>query len=248
VIGGKCEANCATEMADPTAVQMISVATGTTAVLESRAKLTHVRYGHTATRLTEELGAAVLVAGGRDPVTNEPVKQAELFKPLAEAFSMQFTAEMRYPRWGHQAVRLPDGSVLFVGGLTRQLNTTTMQLETVVADRMELFSPLDATFVDVGPLPPTAGRLGMSATVLPDGRVLITGGQITVGGPAVDSAFIANLDPVNGEVRVVPTDRLAVPRMNHQATPLCDGTVLISGGVDGQASYERYNPVAIGRR
>jgi hypothetical protein len=36
--------------------------------------------------------------------------------------------------------------------------------------------------------------------------------------------------------------------MNHQATPLCDGTVLISGGVDGQAPYERYNPVAIGRR
>jgi hypothetical protein len=88
----------------------------------------------------------------------------------------------------------------------------------------------------------------MSATVLPDGRVLITGGRITPDGPPVDSAFIVRLDPFDGSVDTVATDRLAVPRSGHQATLLCDGTVLIAGGTNGQASFERYNPPALGRR
>jgi hypothetical protein len=117
-----------------------------------------------------------------------------------------------------------------------------------VVDKLELFSPLDASFLDVGTLRQTAGRLGMTATALPDGRVLLTGGQIAIDGPPVNSAFIAQLDPVDGTVRVVATDPLAVPRMGHQATLLCDGTVLVSGGTVGQAAYERYNPPPLGRR
>jgi hypothetical protein len=252
VIGGRCAQSCVTDMADSRSVQEISVTTGTTAVSQSRAQLTYQRYGHTATRLTDELGAAVLVAGGRDPTsaTDKPVGQAELFKPLAESFSdpLTFTATMKVPRWDHQAVRLPDGSVLFIGGLTVVMNPTTMQLETKVVDTLELFSPLDATFLSVGMLPQTAGRVGVSATVLPDGRVLITGGRITIDGPPVDTAFIARLDPLDGTVDVVATDRLAVPRSGHQATLLCDGTVLVSGGTMGQAAFERYNPPALGRR
>jgi hypothetical protein len=252
VIGGRCvtqdmNGDCVAEAAFPSRVQVLSVSTGTTAVTEfnkATARLAHIRYGHTSTRLTDELGAAVLVAGGRDPRTDVPVKQAELFKPLAEEFSPQFTAQMLVERWDHQAVRLPDGSVLFIGGLW----IDPMDGKTKVVNKLELFSPLDATFLDVGELPATAGHIGMSATVLPDGRVLITGGKIDVGGDPVNSAFIARLDPLDGTVDVVATDRLAVPRTNHQATLLCDGTVLIAGGTVGQASFERYNPPAFGRR
>ncbi|HEX5060584.1 MAG TPA: hypothetical protein VFV99_14550 [Kofleriaceae bacterium] len=232
-------------------VAQVSVDTGTTAITALRAQLKYPRYSHTATRLTDELGAAVLVAGGLD-ANGKPIKEAELYKPLFDNFSDQFTAQMIVPRWNHQVARLPDGSVLFIGGLT--INPMTGQTE--IADQLELFSPLDGRFISVGLLSekaPTAGRIGMSATVLPDGRVLITGGAITVDadgkpGPPVDTAFIASLDPLDGQLRVVATDNLAVPRMNHQATPLCDGTVLISGGTVGQATYERYNPAAIGRR
>src|SRR5690606_22243531 len=134
-------------------------------------KLKYPRYGHTATRLTDELGAAVLVAGGRDD-TGAPVGHAELYKPLTERFSEQFTAQMLVPRWGHQAVRLPDGSVLFIGGLTIDPQDPD---NVKVVEKLEVFSPLDATFIDAGDLPPTAGLVGMSATVLPDGRVLIAG-------------------------------------------------------------------------
>lgn len=244
VIGGRCAIDCKTpdvdDGVDPKSVQEISVTTGTTAVSVVRdAVLAHPRYGHTATRLTDELGAAVLVAGGLDLTTGMPVAEAELYKPLAEKFSEQFVAQMLVPRSQHQAVRLPDGSVLFIGGIDAAGDPTT---------QLELFSPLDATFTDAGQLPDTAGLIGMSATVLPDGRVLIAGGQLTVGGPPVDSAFIARLDPFDGTVDVVATDRLAVPRSGHQATLLCDGTVLIAGGTNGQASFERYNPPALGRR
>jgi hypothetical protein len=229
-------------------VAEVSVDTGTTAVGLLRAKLAHPRYAHTATRLTDELGAAVLVAGGLDAAA-KPIAQAELFKPLAEDFSSQFTAQMIVPRWQHQAVRLPDGSVLFIGGLT--INPVTQQPE--VVDQLELFSPLDGRFIAVGTLSaeaPTAGRIGMSATVLPDGRILLTGGKRTnmIDAQPVNNAFIARLDPLDGTVDIVATDPLKVPRTNHQATLLCDGTVLISGGVNGQASYERYNPPALGRR
>jgi len=104
------------------------------------------------------------------------------------------------------------------------------------------------------------GRIGMSATVLPDGRVLITGGKLMLDpvptaedpdpppAPAVADAFIVSLDPLDGTVDVVRTDPLTVPRSGHQATLLCDGTVLISGGTPAQESFERYNPVAAGRR
>jgi len=257
VIGGLTPANASSIPPAPASasglVAEISVATGTTAVSLLRdAVLATPRYAHTATRLTNELGAAVLVAGGLDNF-GEPIKAAELFKPLAADgrgdFSDQFGATMIVPRWQHQAARLPDGSVLFIGGLTKRINPSTMQPETVEVDQLELFSPLDGRFIAVGTLPETAGRIGMSATVLPDGRVLLTGGKLTGGGLPIDSAFIARLDPLDGTVDVVPTDRLAVPRSGHQATLLCDGTVLVSGGVaTGGATFERYNPVAAGRR
>ena len=107
---------------------------------------------------------------------------------------------------------------------------------------------VDGGFESVGELPLTAGRLDMSVTTLPDGRVLIAGGRTEISGPPVATAFIARLDPLDGSVDVVPTDRLAVPRANHQAADLCDGTILITGGAPGRPVAERYNPSPTGRR
>ncbi|HEY5925664.1 MAG TPA: hypothetical protein VIV11_28455 [Kofleriaceae bacterium] len=225
----------------------ISVETGPTAIIQEDATLTYPRYAHTATRLTDDFGAAVLVAGGLDNA-GKPVAQAELFKSLANDFSTQFTAQMIVPRWQHQAVRFPDGSVLFYGGLTKRINPVTMAEETVVVDELELYSPLDGRFLPAGTLRANHPRIGMSATTLPDGRVLITGGQITIDGPPIDSSFFAVLDPKGGTVRVINTDPLATPRSGHQATALCDGTILVAGGSLDPAPFERYNPVAAGRR
>jgi hypothetical protein len=242
VIGGKQAPGSSSEISR---AYTITVTTGTTALIPVGSLLNQVRYEHSATRLSDEIGAPVLVAGGLDPTTDKPVAQAELFKPLADAFTTSTSLQMLTPRWNHRAVRLPDGSVLFIGGLGI-VDQMSGKIGTI--SEMERFSPLDGKFVDAGPLPATAGRIGMTATVLPDGRVLLTGGRNEIGGPPLNNAFIARLDPVNGNVDVVATDRLGVPRADHQATLLCDGTVLISGGTTTSESLERYNPPSAGRR
>lgn len=204
-----------------------------------KAVLAHPRTGHTATRLGDDLGAPVLIAGGTDR-TGAPVAVAELFKPLREELSNPtvFAPSMLIPRSHHQAVRMPDGSVLLIGGIDAGNNGVRT---------LEVFT-LDAGFRSAGDLPETAGIIDFTATPLPDGRVLIVGGRSEPGGPPTATAFIARLDPLDGSVDVVPTDRLAIPRATHQAAVLCDGTILITGGTDGPFVAERYNPSPAGRR
>ena len=222
-------------------VDDVSISNGIATVRLLRAMLDHPRYAHSATRIGDDLGAAVLVAGGFD-LTGMPVKTAELYKPLNESFSKTFTSStMVVPRAHHQAVLMPDGSVLIIGG------TTSDAAGTPGVGTLELFS-LDAGFVDAGELPTNAGLVDVNATPLPDGRVLLSGGRRTVGGPALDTAFIVSLDPVNGSVNVVATDHMSMPRAGHQATLLCDGTVLVTGGTTSPSTAERYNPPALGRR
>ena len=235
VIGGL---DAATDMPSEKVAE-VTVSNGTPVVNLLRAMLARPRYGHTATRLADDVGASVLVAGGLD-AADMPIGQAELYKPLSESFSdpLTFNRSMVVARSQHQAVRLPDGSVLFVGGI--DVNGSPI-------DKLELFS-LDAGFRDVGTLPPNAGRIDFTATVLPDGRVLLTGGRMTIGGAPTNNAFIASLDQLDGTVDIVPTDRLDFARAGHHATMLCDGTVLISGGTPEQLVYERYNPPSNGRR
>jgi RHS repeat-associated protein len=82
---------------------------------------------------------------------------------------------------------------------------------------------------------------GQSATLLPDGRWLLLGGQ--EGDGPTDTAQLK--DMVTGESVTLPT-RLNVPRSGHTATLLPDGTVLIFGGVGPSGTVvreaERFDP------
>lgn len=202
-----------------------------------RAKLQLPRYGHTLTRLSDDLGAPVLIAGGRDPSGN-PVATSELYRPLFEEVAplSEFGEAIAVPRWDHSAVRLPDGSVLVVGG--RNAGGPVASLEVFTRE---------AGFRVQGFLPLGTGLTEASVTPLPDGRVLIAGGRDARGIP-VDSAVIVRIDPFGGSINLVNTDRLAVPRAGHQATLLCDGTVLLVGGTTEPETAERYNPPSTGRR
>ena len=104
-------------------------------------------------------------------------------------------------------------------------------------------------FVDaMTKLPANAGVVDFTATTLPDGRVLITGGRTTPGGPPVATAFILQINTNTAGIDIVATDHLTVPRAGHAATLMCDGTVLISGGTADPQPAERYNPIATSRR
>jgi hypothetical protein len=232
-IGGKPPGMAVSKDVDEIAIQ-----SGTAVVRQLRAQLTTERQLHTATRLGDDVGAAVLVAGGLNEA-GLPIEDAELFKPLSENFSPTFVAKMKIPRYGHKGVRMPDGSVLIIGGLDASGNAIST---------IERFT-LDGGFATVGDLPPNAGRVDFAATTLPDGRVLITGGRRSPLLAPVDASFIARLDPIDGSVDIVGTDHLSVPRAGHQATLLCDGTVFVAGGTTVPSDpAERYNPPSTGRR
>jgi hypothetical protein len=92
----------------------------------------------------------------------------------------------------------------------------------------EIFDPATASFVP-GPtmLEPRASG---TATLLPDGRVLLAGGYPGEGTSPVASAEV--FDPATG--RFSATAPMTTPRAIHTATLLDDGRVLLSGGIDGE--------------
>jgi len=242
VIGGAPPGLVATGIVD-----QITLSQGLTPEVTSlpRAVLAHSRIDHTATRLGNDSGAKVLIAGGTDE-TGAPVGVAELFRPLTGdlAAPATFAPMMVVPRSKHHAVLAPDGSVLVIGGVQPDGMGGFKGVT-----QIEQFS-FDTGFVEVANIDAASGFVDFTTTTLPDGRILVIGGLNKPGVPAsaVATAFIIEQHPVSGGITVSTADSLAIPRAGHQATVLCDGTVLVTGGTGNSSPAERYNPIADGRR
>jgi hypothetical protein len=92
------------------------------------------------------------------------------------------------------------------------------------------------TFIPAGEM--TKVRSAHTATLLTDGRVLVTGGSTS--GVVLSAAEI--YDPATGVFTT--TGDLNAGRVHHTATLLSDGTVLVAGGLGGGilGSAELYDP------
>jgi hypothetical protein len=94
------------------------------------------------------------------------------------------------------------------------------------------------TFTATGNM--TTPRVWHTATLLPDGHVLIAGGVAATGGQNGNLASAELFDPLTGAFS--PTGNLTVARSQHTATLLANGKVLIAGGGNTPVSAELYDP------
>lgn len=186
-------------------------------------KLPNARTAHTATLLKN---GKILVVGGRDDVNSV------LYDLSSDSWSNVPTA---FNSYYHAATLLPNGKVLVTGGSANATNSYQSALTTA-----RLFDPAANSWSSAAPM--TTARINHSATILPNGKVLVAGGEnagsklgsVEIYDPATDSWS-------NGT-------NMPGPRFGAAAILLpTNNRVLVSGGHDGTNylnSALLYDPLA----
>ncbi len=237
------------------------------------------RGGHTAVLLVN--GKVLIVGGTYGPAI---FARAELFDPATGKFSLtgEYAVDP-FCDFCSPAVPLVDGSVLYaqqtkaqiydpasgmfnITGATSHCLTGAASLiggkilfaggecdEESRSARAELYDAATHTFAATGNM--NFSRVWHTLTLLPDGTVLVAGGETDGCSAGVQCVFAGSVadaelyDPATGVF--VATGPMTAPRETHTATLLKDGRVLIAGGTSyggigiffgSTASAELYNP------
>ena len=170
--------------------------------------LTIGRQFHTATLLPN---GKVLVAGGND--SNRSFKSAELYDQATGTWNR--TADLNTDRNTHTATLLQNGKVLVAGGFS----CGPPPQSCFGLNGAELYDPATGTWTGTGNL--NRIRDGHTATLLPNGKVLVVSGD--------ENGNSAELyDPNTGTWS--NTGSLNTGRFQHTATLLQNGKVLVAGG------------------
>jgi hypothetical protein len=188
------------------------------------------RQGHTATLLQN---GTVLICGGSGGYNGTVLASTELYDPATGTFSP--TGNMTTRRSGHTATGLPDGRVLIAGG------QSNIAYSFEVLHSAEVYDPSTGTFAATGDM--KKERLGHSAALLADGRVLIVGGDGFVeGNLLISSAEV--YDPRTATFTA--TGNTNTGRFGASAALLPNGKVLVAGGHNGDdgpiLKIESYDP------
>ena len=195
------------------------------------------RAGLTLTRLRD--GRVVAVGGSDEPF-------AEVFDPGTEAWRP--TRPARSGRHGHTTTLLRDGTLLVVGGYAKMpVTAAASYFYRLSLDRVERWNPADGAWT---PGPPLArSRIHHTATLLPDGRVLVVGGEhkrapgqaLTVASAELFEEPAGPRPPLRARPDPPPPDAvlpgrwlalkpLLQARAGHTVTRLPDGRFLLVGG------------------
>jgi YVTN family beta-propeller protein len=197
------------------------------------AHMTSPRYRHTATPSAGD--SRILIAGGRD-ASGATLKTAELYDGAKVVFTK--TTDMKVARYGHTATLLPATNKVLIAGGCCKSNGEALE-------SAELYDFETGAFRAAGSM--KLARIDATATLLPDGRVLIAGGAKTPSKPGAisDSLREAEIyDPATG--KFAATGELNNARQAATAARLNDGQVLIAGGWrvgdDPSRTAELYTP------
>ena len=200
----------------PTATQAATITpTAAPSATSSAGQMTHAHSTHTATALAD---GRVLLAGGYDG--SGTTDSADLYDPRTGTFAA--TGPMTAARGFSTATRLSDGRALVAGGTPSSWDQSGPELAST-----ELYDPRTGTFSATGSM--TSPRDAHTATLLSDGRVLITGGDDRFRHPVASAELY---DPKAGTFS--PTGSMKATRSFHVATLLADGRVAGHRGQPGR--------------
>jgi N-acetylneuraminic acid mutarotase len=195
------------------------------------ASLIHKRSGFNAVLLKS---GKVLVAGG--VVQSQTVSAAELYDPASNTWLPAGT--LLTGRMGASATLLGNGEVLLAGGQTVQSGPPQNTANA------ELYDPVYNTWRAMPPMP--FPRSGHTATLLPNGLVLLTGGDCAPSSGALDSSTLLFDWRLGTWIRSAD---LSLARLNHTAVLLGNGDVMVAGGMNpvttlSIAGVEIYHQIA----
>lgn len=209
--------------------QLYDPSNGATGSWSNTKDLPRARFEHSATLLAD---GTVFVFGGGAP-DNQLQNTAVVFTPPATWTTRSFNSSPFY-RMGHTATLLPNNRILIAGG---QGGKTPSDLLGVPPEA-EVYNHSIGVFETNLPL--TGGRIDHTATLLPNGKVLLAGGRIrgAVGSnacpnpPAAPTALLFDpAVPLGSSTSVVPIANPLQMRNGHTATLLPNGLILLAGGL-----------------
>jgi RHS repeat-associated protein len=157
----------------------------------------------------------LLASDAEKRVGNESTERRRAIKRVMQLSNQEENQTSVTPLLGQSTTLLPTGFFLLAGGETESGESGGIYVRdprngSLIALHAQLTQP----------------RAWHSATLLPNGTVLIFGGTRIHGG-IVDTAEV--IDPISQQDHVIPISSLSL-RSHHTATLLTDGRILFSGG------------------
>ena len=184
----------------------------------------------------------VLIAGGAD-ASSQTLATAEFYDPSSGQFVA--TGSAASSRAGASAAPLSPTQVLLAGGFSGSaaIKNFSLTLDGSVLSSAEVFDETTGAFSPLAKM--TTPRMGFTATTLANGKVLVVGGQDSLGN-VLDTAEL--YDPAAHKF-VAVNNAMSDRRMFHTATLLLGGKVLVAGGAtnlsgDTTNSVDIYDPAS----
>jgi hypothetical protein len=159
------------------------------------------------------VAGGILVAGGVG-AGGAPLATAVLLTTTPQQGATALAATMQGPRSGHTLTSAADGLGALVWGLPQNAPGW-------VGER---YLPQEQIFTVLADVTPPLGRTGHTATLLADGRLIVTGGR-DPSGTLVGDVIELSADQTSATVHA----GVLTPRERHTAT-LVGGALLVAGG------------------